>query len=241
MVATASATSLKVWSASSKKCIRSIDDLGTTTVALPPPPTSAASGAAAAAKEARGGAKKNKFEATTTTTTATCLQWLPGDRYVVVGTKEGSLLVCDLASGAVGFREDGAHGGSGEAAKQVNTLDLSADGLVLASGGGDCLVKLWDIDENAELSSSNSSGGGELGDDDDDSEEGESDDDEGSGGGGGAVRRGCALVHTKTLKMGDDVLCVRFTPNSRDPSKVGNNNDGDDGRSFVAPCYSSHL
>lgn len=103
-----------------------------------------------------------------------CLAFLPGDRHVVVGCKEGKLHLIDLASGDVIETHDDAHAGA------IWSLDVRPDGKGLMTGSADHEVKFWEL-EMAE---------GKL-----------------------------SLVHTRTLKMSDDVLAVRYS-RTKDPERL---------------------
>lgn len=94
-----------------------------------------------------------------------CCAFAPGDRHLLVGTKEGRLQILDLSSGDM-LRDYEGHEGA------VWSLDVSPDGKSMCTGSADGQVKFWDY----ELT------GGNL-----------------------------AAVHTRTLKMADDVLCVRYS------------------------------
>ncbi|CAM9544508.1 unnamed protein product, partial [Laminaria digitata] len=89
----------------------------------------------------------------------------PGDRHLLVGTKEGNLQLIDLGSGDI-VQDYAAHD------KAIWSLDLRPDGKGLVSGSADRQVKFWDF----EVADGN-----------------------------------LALVHTRSLKMADDVLCVRYS------------------------------
>ncbi|KAJ9098270.1 hypothetical protein QFC21_004599 [Naganishia friedmannii] len=114
-----------------------------------------------------------------------------GDRHVVIGTKTGHLEVYDLASATL-LESIQAHQGA------LWSLDLRADKGGLVTGSADKDVKFWDI-RMKEV--------------------------EGSGPGSRIVTRlgeerviktkQIGLVHTKTLKMTDDVLNVKYSPDGR--------------------------
>lgn len=95
-----------------------------------------------------------------------CAAFAPGDRHVLLGTKEGSLQIFELASADASVSEENAHSGS------IWTLDVRPDGRGFASGGADNLVKFWDFELR---------------------------------------ERQLGIVHTRTLKMTDDVLSLRFS------------------------------
>jgi len=105
---------------------------------------------------------------------ALCCSFLPGNEYVVVGTRDGVLLLFDYASGDITFSEDEAHDGA------IWSIDMRPDGSGMISGGADHIAKFWDFEQ------------GENGKPE--------------------------LVHSRSLKMNDDVVAVRFSY-SQDPSK----------------------
>jgi len=112
--------------------------------------------------------------------------FLPGSRHVVLGTKEGALLVYELASGDLCDAQADAHEGA------VWSVALRPDGRGMASASADQNVKFWMFDVK-----------GEGGDGDGAAAAG-------AAAAGAAGMRPC-LVHTRTLKMTDDVLCVRYS------------------------------
>ena len=67
-----------------------------------------------------------------------CLGWLPGDR-VVLGQGDGGLSVWDVATGERVVNLTGHRG-------YVMDLELSRDGRVLATAGGDGTARLWHTD-----------------------------------------------------------------------------------------------
>ncbi|XP_064627988.1 WD repeat-containing protein 3-like [Lineus longissimus] len=100
----------------------------------------------------------------------------PGDRHVVVGTKDGKLQILDIASGMLS-EEIVAHSGA------IWTMCMSPDKRGIVTGSADQEVKFWDFELVAESEYSS--------------------------------RKRLTLVHSRTLKMSDDVLCVRFSPDQR--------------------------
>lgn len=68
-----------------------------------------------------------------------CLQFLPGDRELIAGTKTGEVEIYDIASGMLieSFR---AHNGS------VNAIALRPNLRSIATGGSDKEVKFWEIE-----------------------------------------------------------------------------------------------
>lgn len=119
---------------------------------------------------------------------ALCCTFLPGDRHVVVGTKAGELLLYDVAASTLLARYE-AHKGP------VWSINVRPDGRGLVSGSADKDVKFWDFEMREE-------GEGER-----------------------VVSRlgvetvyktkQLALVHVRTLKMTDDVLAVKYSPDGK--------------------------
>eukprot|EP00887_Chlorella_sp_A99_P006380 scaffold3.g6380.t1 len=104
-----------------------------------------------------------------------CAMFAPGDRHAVVGTKEGSLEIFDLGSGARTAVLP-AHAGA------VWSLAPLPDRSGFVSGSADHDVKFW------EWSVEPAPSGGP---------------------------RQLTATHTRTLRMTDDVLCVRVSPDGR--------------------------
>ncbi|KAL7420607.1 beta transducin [Cryptotrichosporon argae] len=119
---------------------------------------------------------------------AICATFLPGDRHVVVGTKAGELLLYDVAASQL-LATYQAHKGP------VWGIHVRPDGRGLVSGSADKDVKFWDFEMRDE-------GAGER-----------------------VVSRlgvetiyktkQLVLVHVRTLKMTDDVLAVKYSPDGR--------------------------
>ncbi|KAJ1911305.1 beta transducin [Mycoemilia scoparia] len=124
---------------------------------------------------------------------AVCATFLPGDQYVLVGTKKGKLQLFDIPSSTL-VEEYDAHDGP------CWSMHVQFDKKCVVTGGGDKLVKFWDF----ELVSSTTAKDG-----DEESNNGTTT----GGGGGGIIRRRLTLVHSRSLMMSDVVLCVRFSPN----------------------------
>ncbi|KAG6885207.1 hypothetical protein C0993_004889 [Termitomyces sp. T159_Od127] len=104
--------------------------------------------------------------------------FLPGDRYVAVGTKSGEILIYDLASSSL-IETIQAHKGT------VWSLHVRSDQQALVSGSADKDIKFWEFEhKNATVE---------------------------------GVQNGkkTTLVHTRTLKMTDEVLAVRYSPNGK--------------------------
>ncbi|XP_015606327.1 WD repeat-containing protein 3 [Cephus cinctus] len=103
--------------------------------------------------------------------------FVPGDRHLIVGLKDGKMLIIDIASGDI-LEEVPAH------SKELWSVTLFPDMRGVASGGGDQTVKFW----NFELV------------DDPDSQ---------------SKAKVLSVLHSRTLKLEESVLCVRISPNSR--------------------------
>ncbi|KAI9091554.1 WD40-repeat-containing domain protein [Phlyctochytrium arcticum] len=108
---------------------------------------------------------------------ALCCEFLPGNNFVVVGTKTGELQLFDLARSAM-IESIKAHEGA------IWTLQVRPDRKGLTTGSQDKDVKFWDL--------------------------GFVDDPEYSN-----IQRRPTLVHRRTLRMSDDVLCIRYSPDGK--------------------------
>lgn len=74
-----------------------------------------------------------------------CATFLPGNTHVVVGTREGHLLIIDISAGEIVFSEEGAHDGA------IWSLDVrrptpTESTIALVTGSADRTVKFWDIE-----------------------------------------------------------------------------------------------
>ncbi|CAL1701388.1 unnamed protein product [Somion occarium] len=107
-----------------------------------------------------------------------CSTFLPGDRQIAVGTKDGEILIYDVASSTL-VETIKAHEST------VWSIHVRADGQALVSGSADKDVKFWELEQKAA-----------------DSENPH-------------AARLLTLVHVRTLKMTDDVLSVRYSPNGK--------------------------
>jgi U3 small nucleolar RNA-associated protein 12 len=110
---------------------------------------------------------------------ALCAAFLPGDKIVVLGTREGTLEVFDIASSTL-LDTIKAH------EKDVWSLQVSPDGKSLVTGSADSSAKFWEFKVVQEEVL-------------------------------GTTRKTpkLTLVHTRTLKVADDILAVRFSPDNR--------------------------
>ena len=110
---------------------------------------------------------------------ALCSAFLPGDKIVVVGNKNGELELFDIASSTL-LETVKAHEGS------VWTLHVHPDGRSMATGGADKSAKFFTFEVVQE----------EIP-------------------GTKRTTPRFKLVHARTLKVADDILSLRFSPDSR--------------------------
>jgi U3 small nucleolar RNA-associated protein 12 len=78
-----------------------------------------------------------------------CAAFLPGNAHVIVGTREGHLLVIDIAVGGVVYSDEKAHDGA------IWSIDVrkptTVDGAFsIVTGSADKSVKFWDIESSAD-------------------------------------------------------------------------------------------
>jgi U3 small nucleolar RNA-associated protein 12 len=74
-----------------------------------------------------------------------CAAFLPGNMHVVLGTREGHLLLIDVASGDIVYREENAHDGA------IWSLDIrqpspGQDSMSLVTGSADKTVKFFEVE-----------------------------------------------------------------------------------------------
>lgn len=91
----------------------------------------------------------------TTSCYGLCTAFLPGNTHVAVGTREGHLLLIDIAAGDLVYCEEGAHDGA------IWSIDIrqavgSDTNLTIATGSADKSVKFWAIESEDEESESSS-------------------------------------------------------------------------------------
>ncbi|XP_044270413.1 WD repeat-containing protein 3 [Tribolium madens] len=103
--------------------------------------------------------------------------FVPGDRHVLAGLKNGALLIIDIAAGDI-LEEIPAH------TEELWAICLQPDQRGCVTGGGDKTVKFWQfelvVDEKSE-----------------------------------SKAKVLSLLHVKTLKLEDSVLCVKISPNGK--------------------------
>jgi U3 small nucleolar RNA-associated protein 12 len=153
MLLSCSSGSVKIWNMGTRQCIR--------TMAMP---------SAAGETEGRDGDGS-------ASNSAVSAAFLPGDRYVLVGTKGGNICLFELGSGEC-VEQHEAHEGA------VWSLAVRPDKRGFVSGAADKDVKFWMFEML---------------------------DAEAAAAAGRAPRKALSLSHTRTLKMADDVLCVRYS------------------------------
>lgn len=78
-----------------------------------------------------------------------CAAFLPGNTHIIVGTREGHLLIIDISAGDVVDSEENAHDGA------IWSLDIrrpnaSDTSIALATGSADKTVKFWEIESAAD-------------------------------------------------------------------------------------------
>lgn len=107
-----------------------------------------------------------------------CTLFVPGDRHVLAGMKDGRLLIIDIAAGDI-LEEIQAHSGS-----ELWSMCLQPDMRGVVTGGADKTVKFWQfeliVDEQSE-----------------------------------SKAKVLSLLHVRTLKLEETVLCVKVSPNSK--------------------------
>ncbi|KAA8643588.1 hypothetical protein EYZ11_009493 [Aspergillus tanneri] len=110
---------------------------------------------------------------------ALCSAFLPGDKIVVVGNKEGELEIFDIASSTL-LDTIKAHDGP------VWSIHVHPDGKSIISGSADKSAKFWNFQVVQEDIPGTKRSTPRL-----------------------------KLVHTRTLKVSDDILSLRFSPDAR--------------------------
>lgn len=121
---------------------------------------------------------------------ALCCRFLPGGTLVVVGFKNGDLELYDLASSSLVDHVEKAHnnvGSNDENGSAIWAMDLTPDGKTLITGGNDKSVKFWTFKVEQELVMGSSD----------------------------AYVTQMKLVHSQTLELTEEVLCVKVSPDSR--------------------------
>jgi len=116
MACTVSKSVVKIWNVDNRSCLRSL---------IAAPPTGSGSKSSASYY-------------------CLCSAFLPGNTHVVLGTREGHLIIIDVASGDIVYTEENAHDGA------IWSLDLyppsSGNIMSLVTGSADKLVKYWTLE-----------------------------------------------------------------------------------------------
>ncbi|KAH1004388.1 hypothetical protein HUJ04_004145 [Dendroctonus ponderosae] len=103
--------------------------------------------------------------------------FVPGDRHVLAGLRDGKLVIVDVAAGDV-LEEIVAH------SKDLRTICLTPDLRGCVTGGGDQTVKFWQFELIVDQQSE-------------------------------SKVKVLSLVHNRTLKLEEGVLCVKLSPDSK--------------------------
>lgn len=105
------------------------------------------------------------------------LSFIPGDRHVLAGLKDGRLLIIDIAAGDI-LEEIPAH------LTELWSISLTPDMRGCVTGGGDKTVKFWQFELITDETSESKA-------------------------------KVLSLLHTRTLKLEESVLCVKISPNGK--------------------------
>ena len=120
---------------------------------------------------------------------ALCCKFLPGGSLVVVGFKNGDLELYDLTTSSLVDRVERAHSlntGTDDNSAAIWSMDLTSDGKTLVTGGNDKCVKFWNLKVVQDVVPGTTS-----------------------------VINKLKFVHTQTLDLNEDVLCVRISPDDK--------------------------
>jgi U3 small nucleolar RNA-associated protein 12 len=110
---------------------------------------------------------------------ALCTAFLPGDKIVVIGTRDGTLEIFDIASSTL-LETIKAH------ERDIWSLQVHPDGKSLVTGSADKSAKFWDFRVVQEEVLGTARKNSKL-----------------------------TLIHTRLLKVFDDILAVRYSPDAR--------------------------
>eukprot|EP00978_Attheya_sp_CCMP212_P031996 scaffold122969_cov56-Attheya_sp.AAC.1 len=126
LACTVSKSVAKVWNVANRTCLRSL-------------PITASSNSSLNTSSDNNGNSPSYY--------GLCVTFLPGNTHVVMGTREGHVLVLDVASGDIVYTEEAAHDGA------VWSIDLrrpnpQQEAMALMTGSADKTVKFWDLEES---------------------------------------------------------------------------------------------
>jgi len=122
-----------------------------------------------------------------------CLSFLPKDRQIVVGTRNGSLVIVDVPTCSIAETVKGAHQGA------IWALQLNQRGKVLATGGADKVVNFWDLIKSSKKRSY------------DEEEEEEEEKEEIKESSEVFIYDGWSLDKSRILRMNEEVLSLRYS------------------------------
>jgi U3 small nucleolar RNA-associated protein 12 len=126
---------------------------------------------------------------------ALSLAWLPDNQHILVGCKDGTLKTYDARAG-LQLEDIAAHTGP------LWSVIVHPDGRSCVSASGDKDVKFWDFEARKQT----------IRPDDEDGEHGKDEEEPAEP---QSTINVLGLTHVRTLKMTDDVLCARFSPDGR--------------------------
>lgn len=121
---------------------------------------------------------------------ALCCKFLPGGALIAVGFKNGDLELYDLATSSLVDKVEKAHslvgGMSDDDSAAIWSLDITPDGKTLVTGGNDKCVKFWNFKVEQDVIPGTNTTVSQL-----------------------------KFVHTQTLDLNEDVLCVKISPDAK--------------------------
>jgi U3 small nucleolar RNA-associated protein 12 len=131
-------------------------------------------------------------------TVGLCAAFCPGNRHAVIGCKDGRLFLFDLSSADL-LEEHAAHAGA------IWSLAVRPDGKGLCTGSADKEVKFWDFDLTTAGAAAAAAAAAAAG-----AKKGKTE----SGAAAAPAPAGLqvlTVVHVRTLKLTDEVLCVKYS------------------------------
>jgi U3 small nucleolar RNA-associated protein 12 len=179
-----SVSQAKVWNTQTGNVVRTLD--------FPPVPL-------AVPQDAGQGASQGAGPGAGGPTTGLASAFGPGNKHALVGTKDGRLLLFDLASGDL-LEDVQAH------AAAIWSLCVRPDGKGCCTGSADKEIRFWDFDLKP-VPAAGAAAAGTAGP----SKRRSDGKDEGP--------KQLGVVHMRTLKMPDEVLCLRYS-HHKDPTRL---------------------